>query len=147
MNILLRDDWGVEADLWSCPSFTQLARDGQECERWNRLHPDSKPKQPHVSKLLEKAKGPVIAATDYMRLFADQIRPYISQPYRVLGTDGFGRSDTRENLRKFFEVDRYHITVAALYSLVEQGDLDAKKIEVALAKYNIDTDVDAPWTR
>ena len=144
---LLHDDWGVEADLWSCPSFTQLARDGQEVERWNRLHPDSKPRQAHISKLLEKAKGPVIAATDYMRLFAEQIRPYIQQPYRVLGTDGFGRSDTRENLRKFFEVDRYHITVAALYSLVEQGQLDANKIEVALAKYNIDTDVDAPWTR
>ncbi len=144
---LLREDWGVEADLWSCPSFTELARDGQDCERWNRLHPGKKVRRPHISKLLEKAKGPVIAATDYMRLFAEQVRPYIQQPYRVLGTDGFGRSDTRENLRKFFEVDRYHITVAALYSLVEQGELEANKIDVALAKYNIDADVAAPWTR
>ncbi len=144
---LLREDWNVESDLWSCPSFTELARDGQSCERWNRLHPTQKPRQPHVSQCLEKAKGPVIAATDYMRLFAEQIRPFIKSPYRVLGTDGFGRSDTREKLRSFFEVDRYHITVAALYSLAEQGEIDANQIEVAIAKYNITPDVDSPWLK
>ncbi len=144
---LLREDWNVESDLWSCPSFTELARDGQACERWNRLHPTQKPRQPHVSQCLEKAKGPVIAATDYMRLFAEQIRPFIKAPYRVLGTDGFGRSDTREKLRSFFEVDRYHITVAALYSLAEQGEIDANQIEVAIAKYNITPDVDSPWLK
>jgi len=144
---LLREDWNVESDLWSCPSFTELARDGQACERWNRLHPTQKPRQPHVSQCLAKAKGPVIAATDYMRLFAEQIRPFIKAPYRVLGTDGFGRSDTREKLRSFFEVDRYHITVAALYSLAEQGEIDANQIEVAIAKYNITPDVDSPWLK
>ncbi len=144
---LLREDWNVESDLWSCPSFTELARDGQACERWNRLHPTQKPRRPHVSQCLEKAKGPVIAATDYMRLFAEQIRPFIKAPYRVLGTDGFGRSDTREKLRSFFEVDRYHITVAALYSLAEQGEIDANQIEVAIAKYNITPDVDSPWLK
>jgi pyruvate dehydrogenase E1 component len=144
---LLRNDWGVEADLWSCPSFTELARDGQQCERWNRLHPTEPAKQPHVSNCLANAVGPVIAATDYTRAFAEQIRPYVKAAYTVLGTDGFGRSDTRENLRSFFEVDRYHITIAALKSLADAGQIEATKIEVALAKYGIATDVTAPWLR
>jgi pyruvate dehydrogenase E1 component len=144
---LLRNDWGVEADLWSCPSFTELARDGQHCERWNRLHPTEPAKQPHVSNCLANAVGPVIAATDYTRAFAEQIRPYVKAAYTVLGTDGFGRSDTRENLRSFFEVDRYHITIAALKSLADAGQIEATKIEVALAKYGIAADVTAPWLR
>ncbi len=144
---LLRDDWNVEADLWSCPSFTELARDGQSCDRWNRLHPSEKPRKSHVSACLEKAKGPVIAASDYMRAFAEQIRPYINESFTVLGTDGFGRSDTRENLRKFFEVDRYHITVAALHSLVTRGEFEASKVDVAIAKYNINPEAIAPWLR
>jgi pyruvate dehydrogenase E1 component len=144
---LLRNDWGVEADLWSCPSFTELARDGQQCERWNRLHPSEPAKQAHVSNCLANAQGPVIAATDYTRAFAEQIRPYIKAPYTVLGTDGFGRSDTRENLRNFFEVDRYHITIAALKSLADAGQFEAAKIDVALAKYGIATDITAPWLR
>jgi pyruvate dehydrogenase E1 component len=144
---LLHDDWGVEADLWSCPSFTELARDGQSCERWNRLHPTETQKQAHVTVSLANAVGPVIAATDYTRAFAEQIRPYISASYTVLGTDGFGRSDTRENLRSFFEVDRYHITIAALKSLADLGQFEATKIEVALAKYGIAADATAPWLR
>ncbi|MDO9212580.1 MAG: pyruvate dehydrogenase (acetyl-transferring), homodimeric type [Methylococcales bacterium] len=144
---LLRNDWGIEADLWSCPSFTELARDGQQCERWNRLHPTEPAKQPHVSNCLANAVGPVIAATDYTRAFAEQIRPYVKAAYTVLGTDGFGRSDTRENLRSFFEVDRYHITIAALKSLADAGQFEATKIEVALAKYGIAADVTAPWLR
>ncbi|WP_031435273.1 pyruvate dehydrogenase (acetyl-transferring), homodimeric type [Methylomarinum vadi] len=144
---MLREEWAVEADLWSCPSFTELARDGQSCDRWNRLHPTQKQRQPHVSACLEKAKGPVIAASDYMRAFAEQIRPYINESYTVLGTDGFGRSDTRENLRSFFEVDRYHITVAALYSLAQKGDIEAAKVDEAIAKYNIDPEAVAPWLR
>ncbi len=142
---LLREDWEVESDLWSCPSFTELARDGYACERFNRLHPTDVPLQPHVTKCLAEAKGPVIAATDYMRAFADQIRPYISAPYTVLGTDGFGRSDTREKLRKFFEVDRYHIVIAALKSLADNGEFDPAKIDVAIAKYGIDPSKTAPW--
>ncbi|MGZ8223497.1 MAG: transketolase-like TK C-terminal-containing protein, partial [Methylobacter sp.] len=142
---LLRKDWGVEADLWSCPSFTELARDGQACERWNRLHPTETPRRSHVAHCLANAEGPVIAATDYSRAFAEQIRAYISAPYTVLGTDGFGRSDTRENLRRFFEVDRFHVTVAALKSLADLGKFDSAKVEVAIAKYGISADATAPW--
>lgn len=142
---LLRNDWGIESDLWSCPSFTELSREGRACERWNRLHPTETPRQSHVDHCLGKAQGPVIAASDYNRAFADQIRAYIKAPYTVLGTDGFGRSDTREQLRRFFEVDRYHITVAALKSLADLGQFDPAKIEVAIAKYGIAPDVTPPW--
>ncbi|MDD2723467.1 MAG: pyruvate dehydrogenase (acetyl-transferring), homodimeric type [Methylovulum sp.] len=142
---LLRDDWGVEADLWSCPSFTELARDGQLCQRWNRLHPTEPPKQAHVAHCLTNAVGPIVAATDYTRAFAEQIRFLIAAPYTVLGTDGFGRSDTRENLRRFFEVDRYHVTVAALKALADLGQFEPAKVEVAIAKYGLAADVKAPW--
>ncbi len=142
---LLRNDWGVEADLWSCPSFTELARDGQSCERWNRLHPTERPRQSHVTNCLANAQGPVIAATDYTRAFAEQIRAFIPAPYTVLGTDGFGRSDTRENLRRFFEVDRFHVTIAALKALADSGQFEVAKIDVAIAKYGIAADASAPW--
>jgi pyruvate dehydrogenase E1 component len=142
---LLHEDWGIESDLWSCPSFTELARDGQSCERWNRLHPTQPAKVAHVSACIQAINGPVIAATDYTRAFAEQIRSFIHAPYTVLGTDGFGRSDTRENLRSFFEVDRHHITIAALKSLADAGEFDAAKIEQAIAKYGIEADVTAPW--
>lgn len=142
---LLSNDWGVEADLWSCTSFTELARNGQHCERWNRLHPTETPKQSHVAHCLANAQGPVIAASDYTRAFAEQIRSLISAPYTVLGTDGFGRSDTRENLRRFFEVDRYHVTIAALKSLADMGQFDAAKVDVAIAKYGINPEAAAPW--
>ncbi|MBE0469569.1 MAG: pyruvate dehydrogenase (acetyl-transferring), homodimeric type [Methyloprofundus sp.] len=142
---LLRDDWGVEADLFSCTSFTELARDGQSCARWNRLHPSKKARISHVETCLPKADIPVIAATDYVRAFAEQIRPYVLAPYTVLGTDGFGRSDTRANLRSFFEVDRYHVTIAALKALADKGEFEPAKIDVAIAKYNIDPEAIAPW--
>lgn len=142
---LLRNDWGVEADLWSCPSFTELARDGHTCTRWNRLHPTEPAKIPHVTRCLEKAEGPVIAASDYVRGFAEQIRAYVPLPYLVLGTDGFGRSDTREQLRKFFEVDRWHVTIAALKSLADLGQFDKAKVDVAIAKYGINPEAPAPW--
>jgi pyruvate dehydrogenase E1 component len=142
---LLRDDWGIESDLWSCPSFTELARDGQACERWNRLHPTQLPKVPHVTQCIQTINGPVIAATDYTRAFAEQVRAYIDAPYTVLGTDGFGRSDTREKLRHFFEVDRYHIVIAALKSLANLGEFDAAQIELAITEYGIVPDATAPW--
>lgn len=142
---LLKEDWNIEADLWSCPSFTELAREGQTYERWNRLHPTETQKVPHVTRCLAESKGPVIASTDYVRAFAEQIRAYVPSSYTVLGTDGFGRSDTRENLRSFFEVNRYHIVIAALKALVDAGDLEASKVEVALAKYNINSDKIEPW--
>ncbi|BCG65088.1 MAG: pyruvate dehydrogenase E1 component [Methyloprofundus sp.] len=142
---LLKDEWGVEADLWSCPSFTELAREGQSVKRWNRLHPTAKARVAHVEKCITKADIPVIAATDYIRAFAEQIRPYVNADYTVLGTDGFGRSDTREQLRSFFEVDRYHITIAALKSLADKGEFGAAKIDEAIAKYNINPEIIAPW--
>jgi pyruvate dehydrogenase E1 component len=142
---LLRSDWGVEADLWSCPSFTELARDGRAAERINRLNPTAKPRVSHVEACLAPTQGPIVAATDYVRAFADQIRPYVQRRYVVLGTDGYGRSDTREKLRSFFEVDRHYVTVAALKALADEGALPAKKVADAIARYGIDAARPAPW--
>ncbi|HTY02668.1 MAG TPA: pyruvate dehydrogenase (acetyl-transferring), homodimeric type [Rhodocyclaceae bacterium] len=138
---MLKDDWGVEADLWSCPSFTELARDGHNCTRHHLLHPEEPPRICHVTKCLAGTRGPVVAATDYVRLFAEQIRPFVTQDgrrYTVLGTDGFGRSDTREQLRAFFEVDRRWIAVAALRALADDGAVPAAKVTEALRKYGLD---------
>ncbi|NJD33488.1 MAG: pyruvate dehydrogenase (acetyl-transferring), homodimeric type, partial [Betaproteobacteria bacterium] len=135
---LLKKDWNVEADLWSCPSFNELARDGQDCARWNLLHPTEKPRLSHVAACLAETRGPVIAATDYIRVFAEQIRSLVPRHYTVLGTDGFGRSDTREKLRHFFEVDRYWITVAALSALADDGQVKKEKVAEAIKKYSLD---------
>ena len=135
---LLKKDWNVEADLWSCPSFNELARDGNDCARWNLLHPTEKPRVPHVSACLAETRGPVIAATDYIRVFAEQIRSLVPRHYTVLGTDGFGRSDTREKLRHFFEVDRYWITVAALSALAADGQVKKEKVAEVIKKYALD---------
>jgi pyruvate dehydrogenase E1 component len=143
---LLKEDWGVDSDLWSCTSFTELRRDGIDAERWNLLHPTKKPRKPYVTECLEKHAGPVIASTDYMRSFADQIRPYVDRQFVVLGTDGYGRSDTRENLRRFFEVDRYYVTVAALKALADEGQIEAKKVDEAIRKYGIDPEKPNPVT-
>jgi pyruvate dehydrogenase E1 component len=143
---LLQRDWGVEADLWSCPSFTELAREGMMIARENMLHPTATPKPSHVEARLAPTQGPVIAATDYVRAFAEQIRPYVPRRYVVLGTDGFGRSDTREKLRGFFEVDRHYVTVAALKALADEGALPAAKAAEAVKRYGIDPAKPAPWT-
>jgi pyruvate dehydrogenase E1 component len=143
---LLRDDWGVEADLWSCPSFTELARDCRDVHRWNLLHPTEPSRASHVETCLGGTSGPVVAATDYMRMYADKIRACVPRRYVVLGTDGFGRSDTREKLRHFFEVDRRWVTVAALKALADDGALPAKTVADAIAKYGIDPAKPAPWT-
>ena len=137
---LLEHDWGVAGDVWSITSFTELRRDGLDCERWNLLHPADKPKQPYVTKLFEKTHGPLVASTDYMKLFAEQIRPFLpkGRAYHVLGTDGFGRSDFRARLREHFEVDRHFVVVAALKSLAEEGAIPAKKVAEAIRKYGID---------
>lgn len=135
---LLREDWGVTADIWSCPSFTELKRDGIDCERWNLLHPEEEPRKPWVARCLEGRQGPAVAATDYIRTFADQIRPYLDRRYVVLGTDGFGRSDSREALRSFFEVDRYFVAVAALKALADDGVLPHARVSEAIRKYGID---------
>ncbi len=143
---LLADDFGVAADVWSCPSFTELRREGQSVSRWNMLNPDKKPREPYVSQCLDRATGPVVAATDYMKIFADQIRPYIHKHYVVLGTDGFGRSDTREKLREFFEVDRRYIAVAGLKALADEGTIDKSKVAEAINKYGIDPQKPEPTT-
>jgi pyruvate dehydrogenase E1 component len=135
---LLKNDWGVEADLWGCPSMNELARNGQDVARWNLLHPLEEPKLSHVEQKLAGAKGPVIASTDYIKLFSEQIRPFVKAPYVTLGTDGFGRSDTREKLRHFFEVDRHWVTLAALKALADNGEIAREKVAAALVKYNLD---------
>jgi pyruvate dehydrogenase E1 component len=138
---LLLKDFGVAAHVWSCPSFNELARDGQACERWNLLHPSQKPKLSFVAEQLSKSAGSVVASTDYMKSYADQIRAFIpkDRSYKVLGTDGFGRSDFRSRLREHFEVNRYYIVVAALKALSEDGLLPVEKVTQAIEKYQIDT--------
>jgi pyruvate dehydrogenase E1 component len=143
---LLAADWGVASDLWSCPSFTELRRDGLAAARWNLLHPTEKPRLSHVEQCLAGTKGPVIASTDYVRAFADQIREFVPRRYKTLGTDGFGRSDSRENLRRFFEVDRHYVAVAALKALAEDGEIPATQVAEAIAKYGINAEKPAPWT-
>ena len=137
---ILRDVYSVESDLWSVTSFNELRRDGQEAHRWNMLHPREEPRQSWVEECLRGRTGPVVASTDYVRTFAEQIRPFIERTYMVLGTDGFGRSDSREKLRHFFEVDRYFIVVAALYGLAEEGVLGRSKVADAIRRFEIDPD-------
>jgi pyruvate dehydrogenase E1 component len=143
---LLATDFGVAADIWSAPSFTELRREGLAVERWNLLHPTETPRKSYVETVLADAPGPVIAATDYMKSFADQIRQFVPGRYRVLGTDGFGRSDYRVKLRHFFEVNRHFVAVAALSSLAEEGTVSASVVADAIAKYGIDPDKPDPTT-
>jgi len=141
---LLESDHGVAADVWSVTSFTELARDGIETERWNRLHPTEDARRAYVTTQFDGRSGPAVAATDYMRTFAEQIRPYLPLPYTVLGTDGFGRSDYRVKLRRFFEVDRHYVTVAALKALADGGELETAAVQKAIETYGIDPDRPAP---
>ena len=143
---MLEKDFGVAVDIWSCPSFTQLRRDGLSVGRWNMLHPEEKPRQAYVSECLNSTPGPVVAATDYMKTFADQIRPFIDKHYVVLGTDGFGRSDTRAKLRGFFEVDRRYVAVAALKALADDKTIAADAVTKAISKYKLDTEKPDPTT-
>jgi pyruvate dehydrogenase E1 component len=143
---LLRDDFGVAADVWSATSFNELRRDGIDAERWNLVHPEDKPRVSYVEQCLGERKGPVIASTDYIRTYADQIRPYIKQRYVTLGTDGFGRSDLRSKLREFFEVNRYYVAVAALKALADDGEIERKVVSQAIQKYGIDPNKPNPVT-
>jgi pyruvate dehydrogenase E1 component len=146
---LLKNDWNIAADVWSAPSLTLVARDGQDAERWNLVNPTKEPRVPYVAQLMKDTTGPIVATTDYMRAFAEQIRAFIpkDRTYRVLGTDGFGRSDTRAALREFFEVNRYYITVAALKSLSEEGKIDVSVVEQAIVKYGLNADKPNPVTQ
>ena len=142
---LLANDWDVSAEIWSVTSFTELAREARDVERWNMLHPTETPKTPYVTdRLSQSADSPVIASTDYMKLFAEQIRPYVPGRYRVLGTDGYGRSDYRKALRSFFEVDRHFVTVAALKALADENRIPSIKVAEAIRKYGIDPEKQNP---
>lgn len=143
---LLQKDFEVSADIWSVPSFNELRREGMALQREQMFSPQKKSKQSYVEQCLQDRQGPIIAATDYVRAYADQIRPFISRSYTVLGTDGYGRSDTRDRLRHFFEVDRHHIAVAALYALAKEGTIPMSKVTAAIKKYNIDTNKPNPLT-
>ena len=139
-------EYGVDADVWSATSFTELRREGQDTERWNLLHPDEQPKESFVSASLSPHRGPVVAATDYTRLYVDQIRPYVSRRFVALGTDGYGRSDVRAKLRDFFEVDRRWVTVAALKALADEGEIEPSVVTEALARFDIDINKPNPMT-
>jgi pyruvate dehydrogenase E1 component len=143
---LLRDDFGVNADVWSATSFNELRRDGIDTERWNLLHPTEKARVPYVAQCLLGRAGPAVAATDYIRTYADVIRPYLDRRYVALGTDGFGRSDFRAKLRTFFEVDRHYVAIAALKALADDGEIPASKVAEAIVKYGIDPNKPNPVT-
>jgi pyruvate dehydrogenase E1 component len=142
---LLENDFGVAADVWSVTSFTELRRDGIAAERWNMLHPVDDARQSYVTEQLD-GRGPVIASTDYIRTFADQIRQWVPGRYRVLGTDGFGRSDSRQALRRFFEVNRHYVAVAALKELADDGQVEPGRVQEAIERYEIDAEAPMPTT-
>jgi len=133
---LLESDYGIGSTVWSVPSFTELRREAAACEEWSTMHPDKEAMVPYVTSCLE-GKGPVVAATDYVALYPDQIRPYISNPYKVLGTDGFGRSDTREQLRSFFGMSKFHVVVSALKLMAESGVIPVSSVVDAISRYGL----------
>lgn len=141
---LLAEDWNIGSEIWSATSFTELAREARAVERWNRLHPQENRRASHVSECLG-SDLPVIAATDYVRALPQLIASYIEAPFVALGTDGFGRSDTRAMLRNFFEVDREHIVLAALDSLAQRGEIEPRLCQEAMRKYGIDAQAVASW--
>ena len=141
---MLAESYGVDSDIWSVTSFNELARDGHDTDRYNRLHPDAEPRKSYVQMCLENSEGPVIAATDYMKWYADQIRAWVPGQYHVLGTDGFGRSDVRKKLRRFFEVDRQHVVVAALHALALQEQVPPGVVDEAIREFGIDPEKTNP---
>jgi pyruvate dehydrogenase E1 component len=143
---VLREQFGVESNVWSATSMTELRREGLDAHRWNTLHPDAEPRKSYVEQCLEGRKGPVVAATDYIKAYADQIRGFVPARYAVLGTDGFGRSDTRAQLRKHFEVDRDNIVLAALKTLADDGEIPARQAAEAITKLGLDPDKPNPVT-
>jgi len=143
---LLRDDWKIDSDIWSVTSMNELRRDGMSAERWNLLHPGKPRRKSYVETMLDGHAGPVVASTDYMRNYADQLRQHIPRRFVTLGTDGFGRSDYRVKLRKFFEVNRHYVAVAALKALADDGEIKPDIVGAAIAKYGLDTERPDPWT-
>ncbi|MFV2004943.1 MAG: pyruvate dehydrogenase (acetyl-transferring), homodimeric type [Gammaproteobacteria bacterium] len=143
---LLKKDWKVSADVWSITSYNELAREAVDCERWNMLNPGKKARVPYITKQLKDAEGPVISSSDYIRTVSNQVRQYVPATYTVLGTDGFGRSDTRKNLRRHFEVNSHYVVVATLKTLADKGTIPASKVSDAIKKYGIDTKKPNPIT-
>ncbi|MEN9783857.1 MAG: pyruvate dehydrogenase component, partial [Pseudomonadota bacterium] len=144
---LLEKDFGIAADIWSVTSFNELRRDGLDAQRWNLLHPEAEPRTSHIEACLNDRSGPIIAATDYMKIFSDQVRAFLPRRnFTALGTDGFGRSDTRRKLRQFFEVDRRYVAVAAMKALADEEKLPQKTVADAIVKYGIDPDKPNPAT-
>ena len=143
---MLEKDWGVSADVWSVTSFNELRRDGLDAERWNMLNPEKPQRLSYVAEVMKGAQGPTIASTDYMKSFAEQISAFVPGKFVALGTDGYGRSDSREALRSFFEVDRYYVVVAALKALADEGKLPASKVSEAIKKYKLDANKPNPTT-
>jgi len=143
---LLKKDWGIEPGIWNVTSFSELRRDAEEVDRWNLIHPDQEPKQSHLERKLSKHRVPTVVSSDYVKMVSEQIGPYVPGPYYALGTDGFGRSDTRENLRHFFEVDRYYIVLTAIRALALDGKMDMSKVDEVMKKYNIDPEKPSPIT-
>jgi pyruvate dehydrogenase E1 component len=141
---ILSKEYNIDSDIWSVTSFNELRRNGMETERVNLLNPNEKPKKTYVHKCLDKRDGPVIAASDYTRAFADQIRPYTDKTFYSFGTDGYGRSDTRKNLRKFFEVDKEHIVAFTLSALAKEQLIGSKDADKAIKKFKIDKNRDFP---
>jgi len=142
---ILENDYGVPADVFSVTSFSELRREALEIERWNMLHPGETARVPYVEQLLKDREGPVVAATDYMRVVPDQIREWVGGRYVTLGTDGYGRSDSRAALRKHFEVDRNYIAVAALKALADEGKVDQNTVISAMQKLGVDPSKPVPW--
>ena len=141
---LLKDDWNIKPGIWNVTSFSELRREAEDVERWNLIHPDKQQKKSHLEESLSKHKVPTIAVSDYVKMVSEQIGPYVPGPYYTLGTDGFGRSDTRENLRCFFEVDRYYIVLTALRALALDGKLEMSVVQDAMVKYNLDPEKPNP---
>jgi pyruvate dehydrogenase E1 component len=142
----LADEWNISSEIWSATSFSELAREAAQVARWNRLHPTDEAQVSHLERCLGGSE-PIVAASDYVRAYPQLIAPYLQASFTTLGTDGFGRSDTRAALRRFFEIDRHQIVIAALDALARQGGIDRSLVASALARYRIDTELAAPWTR
>jgi len=143
---ILKDDYGIVADIWALTSVNELVREGQSVDRWNLLHPTQEAKQSYIAQQLGDRSAPVIVATDYMKNYAEQLRAYVAGPMYALGTDGFGRSDSRAALRHFFEVDRHFVAVSALKALADQGKIDASLVASAITSFGIDPDKANPLT-
>ncbi len=143
---ILAADWGVSADTWSVTSYTELREDALSVERANRLHPHAERGVPYVTEALDDGAGPVVAVTDYLRAVPDQVARWVPRPFISLGTDGFGRSDTRAALRRFFEVDAAHIVVAVLSALAETGEAKNDEVAEAIVRYGIDPESADPWS-